>query len=137
MVKLMKIVSRNHCRSALGYHFVFVTKWRRRIFSGKVEAALKRVLSEVSRANGYGLEVSGVDGDHVHVFISATPSVEPSEIARRMKGASARKLRLIFPWLDRRLPGGSLWSPSYFVASVGDISEGAVRRYIAAQGRTA
>lgn len=133
----MKIVSRPHCRSALGYHFVFVTKWRKRIFRGKVEAALKRVLSEVSSANGYELEIAGVDGDHVHVFMSALPSVDPSEIARRMKGASSRRMRQIFPWLDRILPGGSLWSPSFFVASVGAISEGAVLRYIAAQGKAA
>ena len=133
----MKIVSRNHCRSALGYHFVFVTKWRRRIFSSKVEATLKRVLSEVSSANGYGLEIAGVDGDHVHVFISALSAVDPAEIARRIKGATSRRMRMIFPWLDQRLPRGSLWSPSYFVASVGAISEGAVRRYIAAQGRPA
>ena len=133
----MKIVSHRHCRSALGYHFVFVTKWRRRIFFGKVEVALKRILSEVSLANGYGLEVSGVDGDHVHVFISAPPAVSPAEIARRINGASARRMRLIFPWLNRRLPGGSLWSPSYFVSSVGEIAEGAVRRYIANQGAAA
>jgi putative transposase len=130
----MEIVSHRHCRSAIGYHFVFVTKWRRRVFNGKVEAALKRVLFEVSAANGYGLEVAGVDGDHVHVFVSAPPSVAPSEIARRLKGASAWRMRRMFPWLAQRVPGGSLWSPSFFTASVGAISEGAVRRYIAAQG---
>ena len=133
----MKVVSHNHCRSALGYHFVFVTKRRNRIFSGKVEAALKRVLSEISDANGYDIELAGVDGDHVHVFVTAPPSVDPSEIARRLKGATSRRMRQIFSWLDQRLPGGSLWSPSYFVASVGALSEGAMRRYIAAQGRTA
>jgi putative transposase len=130
----MKIVSRPHSRSALGYHFVFVTKRRRGVFAGRVEAALKRVLFEISAENGYGLELSGVNRDHIHVFVSAPPSTPPSEIARRLKGASARRMRAIFPWLERRLPGGSLWSPSFFVASVGEISEGAVRRYIAAQG---
>lgn len=133
----MKIVSHPHCRAALGYHFVFVTKRRRRVFRGKVETALKRVLSEVSLANGYGLEIAGVDGDHVHLFVTAPPTAEPSEIARRIKGASARSLRRIFPWLESRLPGGALWSPSFFVGSVGAISEGAVRRYIAAQGAAA
>ncbi len=132
----MEIESRRHCRFALGYHFVFVTKRRRRIFHGKVEAALKRVLCEVSLACGYGLELAGVDHDHVHVFVTAPPSVGPSEIAHRIKGASARRLRQIFPWIGRRT-GGALWSPSYFVASVGAISEGAVRRYIAAQGEPA
>jgi putative transposase len=123
----MEIVSHGPCRSALGYHFVFVTKRRRRIFRGKVEVVLRRVLSEVSVANGYDLELAGVDGDQVHVFVTAPPAVPPAEVARRLKGASARAMRRIFPWLDARLPGGSLWSPSHFVASVGAISEGAVR----------
>lgn len=133
----MEIVSHPHCRSALGYHFVFVTKRRQRVFAGKVEMALKRILSEISAANGYILEIAGVDRNHVHIFVTAPPKVSPSEIARRIKGASAQRMRLIFPWLTQRLPGGSLWSPSYFVASVGDISEGAVRRYIAHQGMAA
>jgi putative transposase len=133
----MGIVSRRHSRSALGYHFVFVTKRRRRVFFGKVEAALKRVLSEVSVGAGYGLELVGVDRDHVHLFVTAPPDASPSEVARRLKGASARRMRAIFPWLEGRVPGGSLWSPSFFVASVGAISEGAVRRYVAAQGASA
>ncbi len=133
----MEIVSRRHSRSALGYHFVFVTKRRRRVFFGKVEAALKRVLSEVSARAGYGLELVGVDGDHVHLFVTAPPNAPPSEVARRLKGASARRMRAMFPWLDRRVADGALWSPSFFVASVGAISEGAVRRYVAAQGEAA
>lgn len=133
----MEIVSHRHSRTALGYHFVFVTKRRTRVFRGKVELALKRVLSEISSNRGYSLELAGVDGDHVHVFVSAPPTVPPSEIARRLKGASSRRMRQIFPWLEQRVPGGSLWSPSYFSASVGAISESAVRRYIAAQGSAA
>ena len=133
----MEIVSRRHSRSALGYHFVFVTKRRRRVFFGKVEAALKRVLSEASSGAGYGVELVGVDRDHVHLFVTAPPDAPPSEVARRLKGASARRMRAIFPWLKGRVPGGSLWSPSFYVASVGAISEGAVRRYVAAQGASA
>lgn len=127
----MEIVSHPHCRA------VFVTKRRKRVFYGKVEMALKRVLSQVSDQAGYRLNLAGVDGDHIHVFVEAPPGTSPSEIARRLKGASARRMRHIFPWLDRTIPGGSLGSPSFFAASVGTISEGAVRRYIADQGLAA
>lgn len=133
----MKIVSHAHSRSALGYHFVFVTKRRRRVFYGKVEMSLKRILAEISSAAGFTLEVSGVDGDHVHVFVTAPPTYTPGEIAKRLKGASSRRLRAIFPWLSGRIPGGSLWSPSYFASSVGAVSEAAVRRYVADQGVSA
>ena len=73
----------------------------------------------------------------MRLTVTAPPDTPPSEVARRLKGVSARRMRAIFPCLDRRVPGGSLWSPSFFVASVGAISEGAVRRYVAAQGASA
>jgi putative transposase len=40
-------------------------------------------------------------------------------------------LRAEFPHLRSRLP--TLWSKSYFVASVGRVSEAMIRRYIAEQ----
>lgn len=133
----MDIVSRHHSRHAIGYHFVFVTKRRRGVFAGKVEAALKRILHETSARHGLGLEMAGIDRDHVHVFVTAGPTWTPGNIARILKGASSLRMRRLFPWLSRRIGADAFWSPSYFVASVGAISEAAVLRYIAAQGREA
>lgn len=120
------------CR--LGLPLCLCDKAAKACFRGKVEMALKHVLHEVSDQAGYDLNLAGIDGDHVHVFVEAHPSASPSEIARRLKGASSRRMRQICPWISRKMPGDSLWSPSYFVASVGAITEGAVKRYIAGQG---
>jgi putative transposase len=69
--------------------------------------------------------------DHVHLFVEADPTLCVAEIVNRFKGRTSRQLRQEFPFLRSRLP--SLWSRSYFAASVGAVSEATIRRYIEAQ----
>ncbi|MFH4324757.1 transposase, partial [Acinetobacter baumannii] len=52
----------------------------------------------------------------------------PHRIVNQIKGYTSRILREQFPWLKSRLP--TLWSRSYFIASVGSVTEEAVRLYI-------
>jgi len=47
-----------------------------------------------------------------------------------LKGISARKLFLKFPQLKKKLWGGHLWNPSYFVSTVSDNTEAQVKKYI-------
>jgi putative transposase len=66
--------------------------------------------------------------DHVHLFVRVRPSDAPAAVVRAFKGRTARVLRQEFPHL--RNHAQVLWSPSYFAASVGYVSESTVRRYI-------
>ncbi len=71
-----------------------------------------------------------VQPDHVHLFLGALPVVAPSQIAHQLKGTTARHLFQQFPEIKRHLWGGALWSRSYYVGSVGDMSADVVLRYI-------
>lgn len=66
--------------------------------------------------------------DHVHMFFEADPTLAPAHIAAQFKGFTSRILREEFPWLKSRLP--SLWSRSYYVGSVGHVSEATIKKYI-------
>jgi len=55
----------------------------------------------------------------------------PSYIANQLKGFTSRVLRAEFPHLRSRLP--TLWSRSFFVATVGAVSAATVQRYIDTQ----
>ena len=66
--------------------------------------------------------------DHVHLFVRVGPTDAPAAVVRAFKGRTARVLRQEFPHLRNRAK--VLWSPSYFAASVGYVSESTVRRYI-------
>ncbi|BDA66147.1 hypothetical protein CAL7716_003130 [Calothrix sp. PCC 7716] len=65
--------------------------------------------------------------DHVHFFINAPTDEAPSQIAKWVKGRAASMLRKEFPEL-KKLP--NLWTPTYFVATTGQVSTEVVKRYI-------
>lgn len=63
--------------------------------------------------------------------IRSKPTYAIHFVVNQLKGYSSGCLRKEFPWLCSRLP--SLWTRSYFVKSVGHISEETVRKYIEKQ----
>lgn len=116
---------------SLKYHVVWCPKYRRPVLTPPVDGRLKEILGEVAADHGMMLHALEVMPDHVHVFVEADPTLGVAEIVNRLKGRSSRILRGEFPSLRSRLP--TLWSRSYFAATVGGVSEETIRRYIAEQ----
>lgn len=110
------------------YHMIWCSKYRRKVLTGEVETRLKQLLSERSAENGWQLEGMEVMPDHVHLFIKATPSDSPAHIVSQLKGYTSFKLREEFKWLRSRLP--TLWTRSFYVETIGHISEETIIRYI-------
>ena len=69
--------------------------------------------------------------DHVHLFVKAPPTAAPHWLVQQLKGYTSHVLRKEFRELRTRIP--TLWTRSYYVESVGHISEETVRRYIEEQ----
>lgn len=116
---------------SLKFHVVWCPKYRRPVLTSPVDARLKELLYDVARRLDLTILTLEVMPDHVHLFVESDPRWAPAEIAGRMKANTSRVLREEFPHLRSRLP--TLWSRSYFIASVGAVSESAVRQYIEAQ----
>jgi putative transposase len=116
---------------SLKYHLVWCPKYRRPVLAPPVDGRLKALLAEVAGEHGMTLHATEVMPDHVHLFVEADPTLCVAEIVNRLKGRTSRLLRQEFPSLRSRLP--TLWSRSYFAASVGAVSGATIRRYIAAQ----
>lgn len=114
------------------YHFVWCPKYRRPVLTGSVAERLRQLLEErVAVLGGEVIEVA-IQPDHVHLFLRLhIPYLAPAQIAYRLKGYTSRILRKEFPELRRRLP--TLWSRSYYVGTVGQVSMEIVERYIASQ----
>lgn len=64
----------------------------------------------------------------MHVLVSVDPQFGIHSLVKRMKGRSSRLLRQEFPRLKSRLP--TLWTNSYFVATVGGAPLSLVKQYI-------
>ena len=116
------------CVYNVSYHLIWCSKYRRKVLLGDVELRLKQLLEERSSENGWSLEKMEVMPDHVHVFIKATPSDSPAHIVSQLKGYTSFKLRDEFPHSKKRIP--TLWTRSYYVETIGHISESIIIRYI-------
>lgn len=116
---------------SLKYHLVFCPKYRRPVLVSPIDARLKDLVREIADNRDMTVHALEVMPDHVHAFIESDPRWAPAEIVARFKAVTSRVLREEFPALRSRLP--TLWSRSYFIGSVGAVSEGTIRRYIAAQ----
>ena len=55
------------------------------------------------------------------------------DIVKGLKGWTARKWFELYPETKQMLWGGHLWSPSYFMSTLGDMSKEVVKNYIASQ----
>lgn len=111
----------------LRYHVYWVTKRRRKVLVGPVRERVGELIRAKCAELRFTLVAVGVSADHVHVFAGFPPRWAPAEAIRRLKGATSRALRKEFPGL-RTLR--ALWSPSYFVRTVGGGNEEVVRRYV-------
>ena len=72
-----------------------------------------------------------VDIDHVHIYLEIPPQLSVGKAVRVLKSLSARHMFAKFPYLKRTFWSAEMWSPSYFVRSVGEgVTAETVRRYI-------
>jgi|Wag4MinimDraft_10_1082650.scaffolds.fasta_scaffold01927_1 putative transposase len=125
--------STRHAKHFLAYHFIWIPKYRKDILTGKVAERLKEMLKEFAKEIGCEIISLEVMPDHVHIFLRAKPDYSPAKIVGFLKGKTARKLLQEFPELRTKTTHGRLWSRSYFVASVGYITDEIVKHYIETQ----
>ena len=115
---------------SLQYHIVWVTKYRRPIFVGDVEADVKQYLLETLKSLDMIPVAMEVMPDHIHLLVSCKPQLRLSDAIKILKGNVARWLFIKRPELKLALNKGHLWNPSYFVATVSDRSYEQIKKYI-------
>lgn len=96
-----------------------------------VAVRLRELLQEKARQLDVAIEALEIMPDHVHLFVAADPTKAPQQLANQFKGYTSRILRQEFMHVRTRNPG--FWSRSYYVGSVGHVSEDTVKKYIEAQ----
>ena len=122
------------CVYNVNYHVVWSTKYRRKVLNYEVESRLKEILLQVAKDKDFIIhEMEVGEQDHIHLFVSSHPKLSISYIVKMMKGISGRLLMREFPEIEKHLWKGELWNPSYYVETIGSVSEESIRRYIQKQ----
>jgi putative transposase len=67
---------------------------------------------------------ANTDKDHIHLLINCSPQHYIPDIIQKLTGISSRMLIKEFgEELKKKLWGGHLWNPSYFVSTVSENTE--------------
>ena len=120
--------SNNNVVYSCVYHVIWCPKYRRRVLVGEVEERLRQIIMDVAakcRADIQGVEVMP---DHVHLVVEVDPQYGIHRLVKQVKGVSSHILRGEFPHLKTRLP--TLWTNSYFVATVGGAPLAILKQYV-------
>lgn len=113
------------------FHLVWVTKYRKPIFiNNALSTSMVTILENIAKGNGVTIHNIEVLPDHVHMMISFPPDMTPSSVVKSFKGASARQWFKEHPETKSQLWGGHLWSASYFMSTLGNVSKEIVADYI-------
>jgi putative transposase len=97
----------------------------------EVERRLKELIKEKCERMKIGIGKMEVMPDHVHLFLRMKPIHAPNFVIGQIKGYTSSMLRKEMPFLKRKMP--TLWTGSYYVESIGHISEATIEKYIADQ----
>jgi putative transposase len=130
---LTEIRSGRHCVFNLHVHLVFVTKYRRKIFTQAILNDLRDLFLSVCHDFDAELVESEGERDYVHLLVHYPPKVAVSTLVNSLKGVSSRMIRQKHPVLQKHYWKGALWSPSYFAASCGGAPIFVIKQYIVQQ----
>ena len=132
---MSEYIIKRHNKTIILYHLVCPAKYRRKVFTEKVERTLKEICFEIGvRYEIYFVEI-GVDEDHVHFLIQSVPAISPSEIVQTTKSITAKKIFERHPEVKELLWGGHFWTSGFYLNTVGVYgNETVIRRYVEEQG---
>ena len=115
-------------------HLVFVTKFRRKVFTKQILDELGIIFADVCGDFEARLVEFEGEAEHVHLLVEYPPKVAVSKLVNSLKGVSSRLIRKKgHSSILEALWGGSLWSPSYFAGACGGAPIEVIRRYIEQQ----
>ncbi|MDF2957810.1 MAG: REP element-mobilizing transposase RayT [Candidatus Alkanophagales archaeon MCA70_species_1] len=123
-----------HSVYSLHYHLIFVVKYRRKVLNHEIIDFLKQKIHEISET--FKVEVLAIecDVDHVRILFKAKPTLNIPKYINALKTITSREIKRKFPEVKERLWEKVLWSPSYFLATTGQVTLDVLRKYVESQG---
>ena len=123
----------NSTVAMLRYHLVWSTRRRRDVLRGPVAERLETLLESTAQELGIDIIRLRIEPDYVHMYVTATPNLAPTQIVYRLKNGSAA-LRDEFDDL-KRIP--SMWTSACLVSSAPNLRPDEIQLYIQAQSKSA
>lgn len=123
-----------HSVYALQYHLVQVVKYQRKVLGNGVINLLKQKVREISKS--FEVEVLNLECDrnHFHMIFKGKPTLNIPKYVNAIKTITSREIQRSFPGVKKELWKGVFWSPSYFLATTGQVTLDVLKNYVESQG---
>lgn len=113
------------------YHFVWIPKYRHKVFEEPYRSDLKSIIEKIGYDYNIDIAELEVPVDHIHMVVRSEPKVSPADIMQIIKSISAREFFRRHPAIKKKyFWGGKLWTQSYFVETIGNANEETIRKYV-------
>ena len=119
-----------HTVSWLTAHIVWVTKYRYKVLQGDIQKRCRELVKQICDAEDVRILRGVVSKDHVHIHVEYRPSLSMSNLVKRLKGRTSRRLQEEYPELGKRYWGQHFWAIGYGVWSTGNITDKMVEEYL-------
>ncbi len=120
-----------HSVYSLYYHFIQVVKYRRKVFvNDAIVDLLKTKVHEIAHTFNVDILEVECDRDHFHMLFKATPTLNIPQFINAIKTITSREIQRNFPDVKKELWKGKFWSPSYFLATSGQVTLDVLKRYV-------
>ena len=120
----------SHTVSRLTAHPVWITKYRYDVLKGDVQPRCRELIIQICDAEDVRILKGVVSKDHVHMLIEYPPKASLSDLVKRLKGRTSRRLQEEFPNLRKQYWGRHFWAIGYGAWSTGNITEEVVKKYL-------
>lgn len=124
--------SLSHVRWKCQYHIVFIPKYRKKVLYGKLRNDVREIISTLCRYKDVQIIDGAVCGDHIHLSVAIPPKLSISSFMGYLKGKSTLMIYDRHPELQSKWDK-SFWARGYYVSTIGNITEDAIKRYIQEQ----
>ena len=120
----------SHTVSRLTAHLVWITKYRYDVLKGDIQLRCRELIIQICDAEDVRILKGVVSKDHVHMLIEYPPRTSLSDLVKRLKGRTSRRLQEEFPNLRKQYWGRHFWAIGYGAWSTGNITEEVVKKYL-------
>ena len=119
-----------HTVSNLTVHIVWSTKYRYAVLQGDIQFRCRTILQQICESEDVVILKGVVSKEHIHIHINYLPSLSISDLVKKLKGRSSRKLQQEFPELKKRYWGQHFWAIGFGCWSTGNITDEMVNEYL-------
>ncbi len=117
---------------SLQYHLITTVKYRQKVFvNDQIVSSMKEIISKI--ACDFDVQILEIEcgDDHLHILLKTKPTLDMTKFINILKGHSSREIRKSYKnFLKDKLWGDNFWSPSYFLATTGNVSVDILKKYI-------